>query len=123
MTEKQEAPVALELAGVLLILLFMILYTGYLRYLKQSDEPVRESSIKCSGLSVRNVETKREYGKRRRGKSWYLDVVEVKEIGLYDGCKFEIRSDDINYEKYMYISSGDILDKECGNDLRLTYGE
>lgn len=120
MTEKQEKYIALELAGTLLLFLFMILYIGYL---KQSDEPVRESSIKCSGLSVHNVETKKEYEKRRRGKSYYLDVVEIKEIELYDGRKFEIRSDGINYEKYMYISSGDILDEDCGNDLRLTYGE
>lgn len=120
MTEKQEKYIALELAGTLLLFLFMILYIGYL---KQSDEPVRESSIKCSGFSVRNVETKKEYEKRRRGKSYYLDVVEVKDIELYDGRKFEIRSDSINYEKYMYISSGDILNEECGNDLRLTYGK
>lgn len=114
MAEKQETHIALKLVGTLLLLLFVTLYIGYL---KQSDEPVRESGIKCSGFSVRNVETKREYEKRRRGKSWYLDVVEVKEIELYDGRKFEIRSDSINYEKYVYISSGDILDKECGNDL------
>ena len=70
-------------------------------------------------MGVKNVSVVSEYEYARRGRAWYIKKTEVKRIELYDGRIFEISSDDSNYDMYTYISSGDILNKECEDDLSL----
>lgn len=70
-------------------------------------------------MGVKNVSVESDYEYARRGRTWYLKKTDVKRIELYDGRIFEISSDDSNYDRYTYISSGDILQEECDNDLSL----
>ena len=116
MDGRTQERVALCIIVSLLAVLAFVLFTAYLF---QDKKKVKDKMPSCYGMGVRNVRIESDYEYARRGRTWYLKKTDVKRIELYDGRIFEISSDDSNYDRYTYISSGDILNKECDNDLSL----
>lgn len=116
MDGRTQERVALCIIVSLLAVLAFVLFTAYLF---QDKKKVKDKMPSCYGMGVKNVSVESDYEYARRGRTWYLKKTDVKRIELYDGCIFEISSDDSNYDRYTYISSGDILQEECDNDLSL----
>ena len=116
MDGRTQERVALCIIVSLLAVLAFVLFTAYLF---QDKKKVKDKMPSCYGMGVKNVSVESDYEYARRGRTWYLKKTDVKRIELYDGRIFEISSDDSNYDRYTYISSGDILQEECDNDLSL----
>lgn len=116
MDGRTQERVALCIIVSLLAVLAFVLFTAYLF---QDKKKVKDKMPSCYGMGVKNVSIESDYEYARRGRTWYLKKTDVKRIELYDGRIFEISSDDSNYDRYTYISSGDILQGECDNDLSL----
>jgi hypothetical protein len=116
MDERTQKRVALCITVSLLFVLAFVVFTAYLF---QDNKKAKDKMPSCYGMGVRNVRVETDYKYARRGRAWYLKKTDVKRIELYDGRIFKISSDDEDYDRYTYISSGDILRKECGDDLSL----
>ena len=116
MDGRTQERVALCIIVSLLAVLAFVIFTAYL---VQDGKKVKNEMPSCYGMGVKNVSVVSDYKYARRGRAWYIKKTEVKRIELYDGRIFEISSDDSNYDRYTYISSGDILNKECEDDLSL----
>lgn len=104
---------------IIVSLLAVLAFVLFIAYLVQDKNKVKDKMPSCYGMGVRNVSVETDYEYARCGKTWYLKKTDVKHIELYDGRIFEISSDDSNYDRYTYISSDDILNEECANDLSL----
>ena len=111
----QERAALCIIVSLLAVLAFVI----FIGYLVQDKNKVKDKMPSCYGMGVRNVSVDTDYKYARRGRTWYLKKTDVKRIQLYDGRIFEISSDDSHYDRYTYISSGDILQEDCANDLSL----
>jgi hypothetical protein len=104
---------------IIVSLLAVLAFVIFIAYLVQDKNEVKNKMPSCYGMGVRNVSVETDYKYARRGRAWYLKKTDVKRIELYDGRIFEISSDDRHYDRYTYISSGDILNEKCANDLSL----